>query len=164
MFVFGCIRTDWPCMTKERRYCLLSALCLPSLEGCLANFTSHPASIVWLALLLVACSRVGLCPLAMTWRAFRGSTHDIILCLCSLTDSPAPGEVIQATMSLKGDLPGNKVDPLPHVDLSTYSFNFTTENCCARAQPLDITTSGKRSLPPCFLFNFRTIELCSYPC
>jgi hypothetical protein len=65
-----------------------------------------------------------------------------LLCDCSLTDAPAADEVITATMSLKGDLPGNEVDPLPHVRLSTTAFNFTTDNCCTNAQPLEITTYG----------------------
>ena len=68
------------------------------------------------------------------------------LLACSLTDPPAAGEVITATLSLQGKLPGNEVDAAPHVSLSTTSFNFTTDNCCTKAQTLEVTTVGGRCM------------------
>ena len=65
----------------------------------------------------------------------------------SLTDPPAAGEVITATLSLQGKLPGNEVDAAPHVSLSATSFNFTADNCCTKAQTLEVTTIGVRHGP-----------------
>ena len=64
------------------------------------------------------------------------------LLACSLTDPPADGEVITATLSLQGKLPGNQVNAAQHLALSTTSFNFTTDNCCTAAQTLEVTTIG----------------------
>lgn len=63
-----------------------------------------------------------------------------VLFLCSLTDPPASNEVIQATISVKGDLPGNQINPAPSIQVSPSIFNFTSENCCTVAQPLVIET------------------------
>ena len=65
--------------------------------------------------------------------------------LCSLTDPPQPNEVITAQMSLKGDLPGNGFNPTQNITLSREAFNFTTENCCTNAQPLEITTRAPQA-------------------
>ena len=65
----------------------------------------------------------------------------------SLTDPPAAGEVITATLSLQGKLPGNEVDAAPHVSLSATSFNFTADNCCTKAQTLEVTTLGALGTP-----------------
>ncbi|CAK0770461.1 hypothetical protein CVIRNUC_003769 [Coccomyxa viridis] len=64
-----------------------------------------------------------------------------------LTDPPQPNEVITAQMSLKGDLPGNGFNPTQNITLSREAFNFTTENCCTNAQPLEITTRMGAAVP-----------------
>ncbi|CAL8468064.1 g7603 [Coccomyxa elongata] len=64
-----------------------------------------------------------------------------------LTDPPASNEVIQATISVKGDLPGNQINPAPSVQVSPNTFNFTTENCCTVAQPLVIETGLGFNVP-----------------
>lgn len=78
----------------------------------------------------------------------------------SLTDAPATGEVITATMSLQGKLPGNEVDAAQHLSLSATSFNFTTDNCCARAQTLEVTTLGAHAAT---LHTFRAVHSNSLP-
>ncbi|BDA42249.1 probable lysyl endopeptidase at N-terminal half [Coccomyxa sp. Obi] len=64
-----------------------------------------------------------------------------------LTDPPASNEVIQATVSIKGDLPGNQINPAPFVKLFPNTFNFTTDNCCTVAQPLVIETGLGPNVP-----------------
>ena len=61
--------------------------------------------------------------------------------LCSLTDPPQANETITAQMSLRGDLPGNTFNPVKNITLSRTAFNFTTDNCCTNAQPLEISSS-----------------------